>query len=116
MQDPQKVFSELQEKRKQLKELKRQFREELEAIPEYVELAEKKKSLNERIKQIKTSVEQSNPELANKIDDLKIDIASDKEMLSDILLNKYVAGEQVELKDEFNNNFQMAFSFTLKKE
>ena len=115
MQDVQQVFLRLQDHKAKLKQLNEEFKQELQEVPEYLALSEQKTKLNEEINQIKSSVKDRNPELINKIEDLKIDIASDKEMLSDMILNKYVAGESIELKDEYENNYQLSFSFTAKK-
>lgn len=116
MKDAQEVFSRLEDLKKKLKEYNQMFKQELEAIPEYVDLAEKRRTLNEKIKVIRVRVGENNPDLYNKIEDTKIDIDSDKQMLSDILLTKYVKGEEVKLMDQYNNPYQLTFKFIAKKE
>ena len=47
---------------------------------------------------------------------MDVDLASDREMLSDLALNRYVKGQSVEILDEMNVRWLPKFSVTFKKE
>jgi uncharacterized alpha-E superfamily protein len=114
MQSPQIIFNQIEKNKKQLKEIKKEFKSRYEEIGEYNELNEQKRAINEKIKQIRSRVHEANYELYTKMEDLKIDIASDKEMLTDLMLVSYVKGEQVQLQNEYKQDVLPIFSLLLK--
>lgn len=116
MQDVQKIFLSLQEKKESLKNYKKDFLALCEAIPEWNDLIETKKKYTGKINLVKQQVKDENKNLANKIEDLSIDIASEREMLNDILMSKFMKGEEVEITDKHENKYQTSFNFIFKKE
>lgn len=115
MQDIQQVFSRVREAKKKIKDLKQAYKDALETSQEYQETSEALKTLREKKKQIeRVTKEQFAGELTH-IDDLKIDVASDMELLSDIALSKFMKGEEVEIKDEYDNVYEPIFKVNFKK-
>ena len=53
--------------------------------------------------------------VCKQIQDLKIDIESDQEMLNDIAMLKYTKGEPIEIKDKYDNEYEPVFSVKFKK-
>ena len=51
----------------------------------------------------------------DKLDELKVDIAADQEMLADIALNMYVKEETVEIIDEYDQAWYPEFKVAFKK-
>ena len=49
------------------------------------------------------------------LEDLKIDIESDQEMLNDMAMTKYAKGESIELKDQYDNTYEPVFVVKFKK-
>ena len=71
--------------------------------------------MREKKKQIEqTTKEQFSGEFI-KLEDLKIDIESDQEMLNDIALNKVMKGESIEIRDEYDNEYEPLFSVKFRK-
>lgn len=116
MQDPQQVFLALEEKKKRLKDLKKQFADECKAVPGWDEATEEKSMINARIKQLRMVAKDNNTDLAVQMDDLKIDIDSDKELLNDILMTKMMKGESIEIVDKYENAYEPQLAFSFKKE
>lgn len=116
MQNAQEVFNRLQENRRKIKEIKAQLNEAYMQVPEYVELKEKHKVIKEKIKGVRDDVNLGYPELITKLDDLKIDCASDQELLNDIALSTMMKGSQVEIQNEFKQQVLPIFKVIFKKQ
>jgi len=98
-----------------MKELKSSFKEALEAVQEYQLVQEEMKALREKRKRIEqTTKEQFSAEII-KIEDLKIDIESDMEMLSDIAIAKITKGEAIGITDKYSNEYEPIFKVKFKK-
>ena len=52
----------------------------------------------------------------NELEELKLDIATDQELLADIALNMYVNSQQVEIVDEFDQKWHPQFKVQFRKE
>jgi len=115
MQDIQEIFTNVEEKKKEVKEIKSSFKEALETVPEYQEVQEKIKSLCEQKKRIEYTIKEQFSKEIEKIEDLKIDIESDMEMLSDIALAKMAKGENLEVFDKYMNEYEPLFKVNFKK-
>lgn len=115
MQDIQEIWARIQGIKKQQKDLRAAYKEALQASLEYVELSDKLKTMRERKKQIENSVKSDFASEFTKLDDLKIDLESDMTMLSDLAMTKFMKGETVEIKDEYDNVYEPVFSVKFKK-
>lgn len=113
--DLQTVFNRVEKSKRRAKEIKTIYRDALGSNEEYKEVLQKLRALKERKKQIENSVkEQFNTELTE-LEDLLIDIASDKEMMTDMALTKLVKGEVIQLRDEHDNEYEPVFGTKFKK-
>lgn len=115
MQDVQAIFNRMQVAKKKQKDIKSAYSDALKQNAEYQELLEKIKALQVRRKQIEVSVKQDFSSEFTKLDDLKIDINSDQELLTDAAVTKMMKGETVEVKDEYDQTYQPVFSVKFKK-
>ncbi len=115
MQDIQEIFNRMQEIKKQQKDIRSAYKESLETSLEYKEIGDKIKTLRERRKQIENSTKASFSSEFDKLDDFKIDLESDKVMMSDLALSKLMKGETVQVVDEYNNNYEPLFTVRFKK-
>ncbi len=115
MQNIQEVFARIQESKKKMKDLKVMYKDALASATEYQDILEKMKTLRERKKQIETTIKQDFVGELTKMDDLKIDIASDLEILSDIALSQIMKGETVAVVDEYDNEYEPLFKVNFKK-
>jgi predicted nuclease with TOPRIM domain len=115
MQDLQEVFNRMQEVKKKQKEIRSTYKEALDSSEEYKEVSDKLKSLRERKKQIENTIKESYAGELTKLDDYKIDLESDAEMLNDLALTKLMKGETVQVVDEYNNTYEPLFTVKFKK-
>lgn len=114
-QNIQVIFNKIQKIKKEQKELRRSYTDALKQSPGYKELLDQLKELREKKKKIEMSVRQDFATELNKLEDLKIDLESEMEVLSDLVFNKLVKGEKVEISDEFENNYEPVFKVIFKK-
>ncbi|HAT03167.1 MAG TPA: hypothetical protein DCS29_00105 [Candidatus Magasanikbacteria bacterium] len=115
MQDIQSLFSRIQDAKRQQKEIRKSYKSAVEGVLEYQEIQEKMKSFRERKKRIEQTIkEQFSSELI-KLEDLKIDIESDVQVLTDVAIAKITKGESIEVTDEHQNEYEPIFSVKFKK-
>ena len=115
MQSIQEVFARLQENKKKQKDLRSAYKDALETSLEYQEITEKLTALREKKKQIEQTVKEQFANELTKLDDLKIDLSSDLEVLTDLAMTQLMKGETVEVKDEYENTYQPVFKVNFKK-
>lgn len=115
MANLQEIFNRLEETKRKQKEIRKMYKDALSNSSEYQEIAEKVKKLRDRRKQIEDSVRADFSGEFTKLDDYKIDIASDMELLSDAALTQLMKGETVEILDENQNRYEPVFSVKFKK-
>lgn len=115
MQDIQEIFNRIQKNKSRQKDLKQTYTDALVSSFEYQEIQEKLKTIREKKKQLEhTITEQFSHELVE-LEDIKIDIASDMELISDIAMTKMMKGETIEVTDEYDNEYEPIFTVKFKK-
>ena len=115
MQDIQTVWQRIQEAKKKQKELKSIYKDALATSMEYEDINTKLKTLKEKKKQVENTTKEQFASELTKLDDLKIDIASDTELISDIAMTQLMKGESIAIKDEYDNEYEPIFKVNFKK-
>lgn len=110
----QEIFLDLGKKRKELKELREQLVGHYRTDSRYAQNEELVRQIKEKQKGIIEELKPGIPDLVEKIDLLKTDIASDKQMFSDMVLTKIMKGESVELKDQYEQPCFPMFSVQMR--
>ena len=101
--------------KKEQKDLKDMYKDALVQADEYEEIVEEIKTLREKKKQIETRIQQQLGRAWEKLDDLKREVESEKEMMNDIAITTLMKGETVEVKDEFDNPYEPIWKVNFKK-
>ncbi|MGE5426039.1 MAG: hypothetical protein ACM3PZ_03120 [Bacillota bacterium] len=109
------VFKRLQEKQKSQRELKKMYRDALSVNGNYHEVVEELEAMKIKKKQIEASVKADLKEEFDKLEGLKLNIAGDKQMLSDIALTQLTKGEPVKVTDENQVEYEPYFSVRFQK-
>lgn len=110
----QAIFDRLQEKRAQAKIINRKYKEELGTAHEYQKIKEAMDALRAKKKTYEQSVKEQTGATFAKIDELKLAIAQDAQMLSDVALTTIMKGEQIQIKDQYVE-YEPVFKVTFKK-
>ena len=87
MQNIQEVFNRIQAAKKEQKEIKTMYRDALVNNKEYTDLIDEIKTLRERKKSIEATIQEGFHDEFITLEQLKTEIQSDQEMLSDIAFN-----------------------------
>jgi len=109
------VFKRLQEQQKVQRELKKMYREALAVNANYHEAVEELEALKIKKKQIEAAVKADLKEEFDKLEGLKLNIAGDKQMLSDIALTQLTKGEPVKVVDENQVEYEPLFTVRFQK-
>lgn len=114
-QNLNEVFKRLQEKKKEQRELKRMYRDALSINGQYQEVLEELEALKLKKKKIEAGVQTDFKEEIDKIEGLKLHIAGDSQMLSDIALMQLTKGEEIKVIDENKVEYEPIFTVRFKK-
>jgi len=108
----QEVFERIKQTKKEQREIKKIYRDALSTNNEYQNLVEKLNDMKEKKKQLEEVVKGDFKSEWNKLEGMKLHIASDYELLSDLAINQLVKGEKVEVfddRDEYEPVFNVRF-------
>lgn len=114
-QNLQEVFKRIQEKKKEQSELKKMYRDALSINGEYQEVLEELEALKLKKKKIEAGVQSDFKEEFDKLEGLKLNIAGDNQMLSDIALTQLTSGETVKIVDDNKTEYEPIFTVRFKK-
>ncbi len=109
------VFKRLQEQQRTQRDLKKMYRDALAVNGNYHEVLEELEALKTKKKQIETGVKADLKEEFDKLEGLKLNIAGDKQMLSDIALTQLTKGEEVKVIDENQVEYEPLFTVRFQK-
>ncbi len=115
MQDLQAVFNRIRETKLKQKELRKMYKDALSASAEYNDIVEKLENLKIKKKQIETELKEDALNDFKQMDAYRMHVKTDMELLSDLAINKLMAGETVEIKDVDDNRYEPQFSVRFKK-
>ena len=116
MPDLKDVFERMKAKRKERSDIAKAFKDALLHDASYQQTLENIKKLREQKKSIENQAWAQSASDAEKLDLLALDLKSDKQLLSDIALNMFMAGKTVEVIDEYSTRWVPNFSVTFTKD
>ncbi|SRR6266481_8181796 len=114
MRNIQEVFNKIEEKRKEMRGIKKMYRDVLGSSGEHKEVTDKIEQLRIKKKQLEASAWEEVGS-KNKYETSKLDIKQDKEMLSDLAISTLMSGETVKVTDQDNNEYEPRFSVSFRK-
>lgn len=114
MPNLEEVYKRLEKNKKRKREIAKMISDELSHSSRYQEIKEELKTLREEKKAIEQTIQAGNPDF-KEIEELKAEIQTDTEVLSDLALNMYMKDQTVEIKDEYDQSWYPNFKVTFKK-
>ena len=112
MKSIQEVFNNIQEKKREQREINKFVREVLASSSEHQDVKRKLEGLRERKRVLEDN---ARAPYAEKLDLIKIDIADLQQNLSDTALNSMMKGERVEILETDKGKFEPVFSVRFKR-
>lgn len=108
------IYQRIRENKKRQNEIRQVLKDELAHNARYQEILEEIKTLRDEKKGIEQNIRAGNKDF-QELEELKAEIQTDQELLSDVALNMYVKEETVEIKDEFDQTWFPVFKVSFKK-
>ena len=96
MQNPQEIFNRISENKEKIKDIRTMLEDVYMQDSNYQLLTEEVKQRKEKLKAIRTALNESYQSELDKLDALKTEIKTDKELLRDILLEWRITKDWVE--------------------
>ena len=115
MMELQEIFNRIKENKKKQKDIRSAFKDALASSMEYKEITDKIITLREKKKRIEGEIRSGLNSELGQLDDIKHDISTDAELLSDTALSMIMKGQTVAVKDEYDNDYEPIFSVKFKK-
>lgn len=109
------VFKRIQDKKKEQRDLRALYRDALSVNGQYQQILEELESLKMKKKQIESSVQADFKSEFDKLEGLKLNLASDNLLLSDLAVKQLVDGESIKIIDENKVEYEPLFSVRFKK-
>lgn len=109
------VFKRIQDKKREQRDLKTIYRDALSVNGEYQQVLEELEALKIKKKKILAGVQADFKEEFDKLEGLKLNIAGDNQLLSDLALTQFVSGETVKIIDENKVEYEPVFTVRFKK-
>jgi len=111
----QRVFEEIREAKGEMKKIRAEYRDALAQADKYEEVNEEIKKMREEKKTIEARVQHEMEKTYERLDELKIEVAGKEELLNDIAMSTLMKGETVEVRDEFDNQYEPVYAVRFKK-
>jgi len=115
MKNIQDIFTKIKEASKEQREIRREYKDALVQETEYAKIIEDLEQLKEKKKKIEEFVQGSMGSRYEQLEDLKHEVTELKTMQSDIAVTTLMKGENIAVKDEYDNIYEPQFSVTFKK-
>jgi hypothetical protein len=115
MANIQEVFDRIQKTKKEQKELKNMYRDALNNSGSYQRSQEELKKLKEEKKKYEDGIKQEFASEFDKLEILKNELMNDSQLLSDMVMTQVAKGQKVEIKDEYETQYEPIFSVKFKK-
>lgn len=112
----QELYVEIQLLKKQRKDLKDTFKDELSHHARHGELIEEMKTLKAEKGSIETDVRSKSPADAQKLQDIETELKANEELLSDLAFNLLMKDESVEVTDQYENRYVPKFQVKFTKD
>lgn len=109
------VFRRIQERKKESRELKAMYRDSLINSASYQEVKDELENLKLKKKKIENEIKTDLKEEFDKLEGLKLNIAGDMQLLSDIAVKNLVDGESIKIIDENKVEYEPIFNVRFKK-
>jgi len=111
----QGIFNEIQDLKKEQKEIRSEYKDALLNANEYEETVAENKEVRDKKKQIEVAVQGQLGMRYQKFEEIKDKIAELQEMLTDVAMTSLMDGKTIKLKDQFENEYEPVYKITFKK-
>lgn len=105
----------MQDTKKEIRAIRNTYKELLDSTGGYNELVEKLNGYKLQKKNIERAVQEQMSSEFDKLERMKVSLASDQVLLSDVALSQYLKGQSIQITDERDASYEPVFSVKFKK-
>ena len=111
----QLIFDRVLKAKQEQKELKAMYKDALSNSSAYQRALENNNLTKEEKKKIETGIKEEFAAEFDKLEVIKNEIETDTQLMSDIALSQVAKGEKIEIKDQYENQYEPIFKVKFKK-
>ena len=115
MKDLQTVFNDMQNAKKEMKDIRKEYRDTLSHDAEYQEILERMNDLKEKKKNHELAAQRDMGQRYEELEDLKSEVKSMQEMITDISVTNLADGKSVEVRDEYDTLYEPVYAVSFRK-
>lgn len=115
MKDLQEVFNDLQVAKKEMKDIRKEYKDALAQDAEYQTILEKATALRETKKHHEIAAQHALGARWERLEELKGEVKAYQEMISDISMTNLMDGHTVEVRDEYDNLYEPVYVVGFRK-
>jgi septal ring factor EnvC (AmiA/AmiB activator) len=115
MKNIQEIFDKIQEIKKVRKEIGKEYRDALSQSSGYQDAKEELERIRAKKKQFESAVQSEMGSRFEGLEKAKREIADLEQVISDIALTNLMNGENINIKDENNAEYEPSYKITFKK-
>jgi hypothetical protein len=115
MKNIQEVFDQIQELKKTRKDIGKEYRDALSQTSGYQETQEEIKKLREKKKMLEAGVQAEMGMRYEELEKASREIKELSQMLTDIAMSTLMKGENINLKDQYDTEYEPQYKITFKK-
>ena len=115
MNQLQLTFNDYLSTKKEIKEIKKEYREILSENEDYQDVLAKIKELTSQKKQIELDTQMRMGYQWDRLEELKSEEKDLKQMIDDLSINELTMGKEVKVVDEYGKEFEPLFSCNFKR-
>jgi predicted nuclease with TOPRIM domain len=115
MRDLQDIYNEIQENKKGVKGIRKEYKEMLANANEYEETVTKLKELRDKKNQIEGMTQERMGNRWDEYEKFKAKIEELNQLLTDVAMSTLMEGKTIALKDQYDNSYEPVYKITFKK-
>lgn len=115
MQNLNEVFKRIQDRKREQRQIRAIYKDALLSNGEYQKVLGELEDLKAKKKKIEAAIQADFKEELEKLDSIKLNITADNQLLSDISLTSFVAGDKVIVTDENKIEYDPIFTVKFRK-
>lgn len=115
MRNIQEIYSEIEENKKQQKEIRREYKDVLSNTNDFSETEEELKKLKEKKKQIEAIAQSRMGGRWDTFEKLKARAKELEEAITDVAMSTLMDGKTVAVKDQYDNSYEPVYKITFRR-
>ncbi len=115
MKDVQDIFDQVQDLKKEQRNIRKEYKDALYNTEGYEDLLEELKKMRDKKKQMEVQVQEEMGSRYEELETNKSEITELSQMISDVAMSSVAEGKNINVTDKYNNLYEPVYKVTFKK-